>query len=133
MDCLQTFSLVFGLPALAIAAHELTHLAVGRITCPFSIERISWVPFRLQLDFSWTPSKATLRVIALAPLLVGSVAAVAAVQTGIWQQIKTVDPYYLHHLAVAYWLLYIAPSPADLRLALWPRSEDIDDVQPIPQ
>jgi len=133
MDWLQTFSLVFVLPALAIAAHELTHLAVGRIACPFSVKHISWIPFRLQLDFSRMPSKATLRVIGLAPLLVGSVAAAVAIQAGIWQQIKTVDPYYLHHLAVAYWLLYIAPSPADLRLALCPRLERMDDVQPSPQ
>lgn len=89
--------------------------------------------FQLRLDFDQMPSKVTLRMIALAPLFVGSVTAVIAIQTGVWQQIKTPDPYYLHHLAVAYWLLYIVPSLADLRLALWPPTEDILDVQMSPQ
>jgi hypothetical protein len=129
MDWFQTFSLVFGLPALAMAAHELTHLAVGRIACPLSVECISWAPFRLRLDFDRMPSKATLRMIALAPLLGGSVVAVIAIQTGVWQQIQTADPYYLHRLVVGYWLLYIAPSSADLRLALWPRTERTMAVQ----
>lgn len=133
MDWSQTFFLVVGLPALSIGIHELTHLGVARIACPLSVERASWVPFRLQLDFDRMPSKATLRLIALAPLLVGSVAAVIAIQTGIWQQIKTADPYYLHRLVVAYWLMYIAPSPADLRLALWPPTRNIADVQTSPQ
>jgi len=72
-------------------------------------------------------------MIALAPLFVGSVAAVIATQTGIWQQIKTADPYYLHHLMIAYWFLYIVPSPADIRLAIWPSTEDTQRVQVNPQ
>ena len=129
MDWSQTFFFIAGLPALSIGIHELTHLGVARIACPVSIERTSWVPFRLRLNFDRMPSKLTLRMIALAPLLVGSVAAVIVIKTGIWQQIKTADPYYLHRLAVAYWLIYIAPSPADLRLALWPPRRNISDVQ----
>jgi len=74
-------------------------------------------------------SQATLRVIALAPLLVGSVAAVTAIQLGIWQQIKTTDPYYIHRLVIAYWFLYIVPSPVDIRLAIWPSAEDTQSVQ----
>lgn len=130
MEWFQTLSLVFGLPALSMAAHELTHLGVGRIACPLSVERTSWVPFRLRLNFDQIPSKLVLRIIALAPLLIGSVVGVIAIKTGIWQQIKTADPYYFHRLAVSYWVLYIIPSPADLRIALWARTERIVDVQP---
>lgn len=133
MGWFQTFSLVVGLPVLTIGVHELTHLAVARIACPVSIGRTSWVPFQLRLDFDQMPSKVTLRMVALAPLFAGSVAAVVAIQTGVWQNIKTADPYYLHRLAVAYWLLYIVPSPADLRLALWPPTENALDVQMSPQ
>lgn len=133
MNWVQTFSLIVGLPTLVMGAHELTHLAASRIACPVSVERVSWVPFRLRLDFDQMPSKATLRMIALAPLLGGSVIAVIALHTGVWQQLKTADPYYLHRLAVAYWLLYITPSPADLRLALWPRTERTMAVQSNPQ
>jgi len=125
--------LAIGFPVLAIGLHELTHLAVARIACPLSIEHISWVPLRLRLDFESMPTKATLRMIALAPLLVGSVAAITAIQTGIWQQIKIADPYYLHHLMIAYWFLYIIPSPADIRLAIWPSVEDTQRVQMNPQ
>jgi len=120
----QTIFFILGLPALAMVIHELTHLVVARIAGPFSIERASWIPFQLRLDFGRMPSQATFRVIALAPLLVGSVAALTAVRTGIWQQIQTADPYYFHHLVVAYWLLYIAPSPTDIRLAIWPPIKD---------
>lgn len=109
--------------------HELTHLAVARTAGPVSIEHVSWIPFRLRLDFDRMPSQAIFRVIALAPLLVGSIVALTAVQTGFWQQIKSADPYYFYHLMIAYWLLYIIPSPADVRLAIWPPTEDTHGVQ----
>ncbi|WP_139043029.1 hypothetical protein [Halorubrum tropicale] len=133
MAGVQAVFLAICFPVLAIGLHELTHLAVARITCPISIEHTSLVPLRLRLDFERVPAKATIRMIALAPLFVGSVAAVIAIQTGIWQQIKTADPYYLHHLMIAYWLLYIVPSPADIRLAIWPSAEDAQRVQVNPQ
>ncbi|TKX36657.1 hypothetical protein [Halorubrum sp. CGM4_25_10-8A] len=133
MAGVQAIFLAICFPVLVIGLHELTHLAVARITCPISIEHTSWVPLRLRLDFERVPAKATLRMIALAPLFVGSVTAVIAIQTGIWQQIKTADPYYLHHLMIAYWLLYIVPSPADIRLAIWPSAEDTQRVQVNPQ
>ncbi|WP_144050429.1 hypothetical protein [Halorubrum persicum] len=129
----QVIFLAICFPVLAIGLHELTHLIVARIACPLSIEQTSWVPFRLRLDFERLPAKATLRMIALAPLFVGSVAAAIAIQTGMWQQIKIADPYYLHHLMIAYWFLYIIPSPADIRLAIWPSVEDTQSVQVNPQ
>jgi len=129
MAGIQTISLVFGFPALAMVFHELTHLAVARIAGPLSIERASWIPFRLRLDFDRMPSQAIFRVIALAPLLVGSMVALTAIQTGLWQQIKSADPYYFYNLMIAYWLLYIVPSPADVRLAIWPPTEDTHGVQ----
>lgn len=129
MTWIQTLSLVVGFPVLAISLHEITHLAVARLACPVSIEHASWIPFRVRLDFDRLPSTATLRLIALAPLLVGGVAAGIAVHTGVWTQLKAADPYYLHFLAAAYWTLYILPSPADLRLALWPPTDRMADVQ----
>jgi hypothetical protein len=72
-------------------------------------------------------------MIALAPLFVGGVTAAIAIQTGIWQQIKIADPYYLHHLMIAYWFLFIFPSPADIQLAIWPPTEDTQDLQMNPQ
>ena len=129
----QTLFFVIASPVLAIGLHEVTHLMIARTTGPFSTEHASWIPFQLRLDFHRTPSKATLRVIALAPLLVGSVAAVIAIQTGVWQQIKIADPYYLHHLMISYWVLYIVPSPADIRLAIWPSTKDTHSVQMNPQ
>lgn len=113
--------------------HVLTHLAVARIACPRAIEHTSWIPFRLRLKFDQTPSTLTFRVIGLAPLLAGGVAAVVATQTGIWRRIKGADPYYLHHLAVVYWLLYAVPSPVDLQLALRPSTQTIPDVRPGPR
>jgi len=133
MAGVQAIFLAVGFPILAIGLHELTHLAVARIACPLSIEHTSWIPLRLRLNFERLPTKATLRMIALAPVFVGSVAAAVAIQTGIWQQIKTADPYYLHHLMIAYWFLYIVPSPADIRLAIWPSTEDTQRVQVNPQ
>ena len=121
--------LVIALPVLAIGLHELTHLTVARIASPFSIECASWVPLQLRLDFDQVPSKATLRTIALAPLFVCSLVAVVAIQTGIWQQIKTVGPYYIHRLVIAYWFLYIVPSPTDIRLAIWASAEETQTVQ----
>ena len=133
MAWIQTLSLIVGFLVLAICMHEGTHVAVARLACPVSIEQDSWIPFRIRLDFDRLPSPATLRLIALAPLLVGSVAAVVAVHTGVWTQLKAADPYYLHFLAAAYWTLYILPSPADLRLALWPPTDRMADVQLNPQ
>lgn len=133
MAGVQTIFLVIGLPILAMGLHELTHLIVARITGPFSIERVSWVPLQLRLNFDRMPSRSTLRMVAVAPLFVGGVAAVIAIQIGIWQQIKTADPYYLHRLVIAYWFLYIAPSPADIRLAIWPPTEDTHSLQVSPQ
>ncbi|MGQ3331083.1 hypothetical protein [Halorubrum sp. FL23] len=133
MAGVQAIFLAIGFPVLAIGLHELTHLAVARIACPLSIEHISWVPLRLRLNFKSMPAKATLRMVALAPLFVGSVAAITVIQTGVWQQIKIADPYYLHHLMIAYWFLYIIPSPTDIRLAIWPSVEDTQRVQMNPQ
>jgi len=129
MTIIQTLFFIVCFPALVIGIHEVTHLAAARLACPISFEHESWIPFRIRLDFDQLPSKSALRMIALAPLLVGSVAAISTVLTGVWTQLKAADPYYLHHLAVAYWTLYIFPSPADLRLALSPPTDRMAGVQ----
>lgn len=113
MDWLQTFSLVVGLPALAMGIHEITHLMFARTLSPVS-------------------AKSTLRLVALAPLLIGSAAAMVAVQYGFWQRLQTADPYYLYYIVGLSWLLYVAPSPADLRVAIWPPTNQLD-MQTNPQ
>jgi hypothetical protein len=132
VDIAQTTLLTVGLPILALGLHELTHLIFARTLSPISIEVDSYIPFRLRLDFHQTPSKPTLRLVALAPLLIGSATAMVAVQYGFWQRIQAADPYYLYYVIGLNWLLYIAPSPADLRLAIWPPEEQLD-MQTNPQ
>lgn len=132
MDIAQTTFLAVGLPIFALGFHELTHLIFARTLSPLSVELDSYVPFRLRLNFHNTPSKPTLRLVALSPLLIGSATAMIAVQYGFWQQIQTADPYYLYYIVGFNWLLYIAPSPADLRLAIWPPTKQ-PDTQTNPQ
>lgn len=123
MTGFHLFFIVVGLPTLTLALHEMTHLAAARTVSPVSVELGSYVPLRLQIDLSQRSSRYTVRLIALAPVLVGSLAAVIAVQSGFWQRVQSVDPYYIHHLVVVNWLMYIAPSSADLQLALWPQEK----------
>jgi len=132
VDTAQTVLLTLGLPILALGLHEMTHLLFARTVSPISIELNSYVPFRLRLDFHQTPSKPTLRLVALAPVLIGGAIAIVAVWYGFWKQIRIADPYYLDHIVGLNWLLYIAPSPADLRLAIWP-PEDQLEMQTNPQ
>ena len=118
MRIAQSLFLITSLPPFAIVLHEVTHLAVARSVSPVSVQLASYVPLRLQLDFYYTPSSFGLRVVALAPLLVGGIVAIVATQTGLWQQIRHTDPYYLSFLIGANWLLYSLPSPADFRSVL---------------
>ena len=123
MDWLQAVAVYTAVTGVVMLLHELTHLAVARLGGSYSVHVHSWIPFKLHLDFESLPSTGLLRVIALAPLLVGIAVAVLAAQAGIWRKIITVEPYYVHVLVAAYWLLYVVPSPADLRLALWPPAD----------
>lgn len=125
--------LTIGLPLLALGLHEITHLAAARSTSHISVSLVSYVPLRLRLDFCQTPSPAKLRVIALAPAIVGCIMAIIAIQSGLWRQLQAISPYYVSYLAVINWLLYIFPSPTDIRLAIWPSTEDAHAVQMNPQ
>jgi len=118
MNELQALFLTVCLPILALGLHEITHLLAARTLSPVSVELTSYIPFRLQLNFHHTPSEFKLRLVALAPLLVGCIIAVVAIQSGSWQQLRHADPYYLQFLIGLNWLLYTSPSPADLRSAL---------------
>lgn len=118
MDYLQILFLALVLPIFSLVLHELTHLIVARVVAPVSVELISYVPFRLQLDFYYTPGRFKLRLVALAPLFVGGIAGVLAIRSGFWRQLQYVNPYYMRFLIGINWLLYITPSPADLRLSL---------------
>lgn len=124
MDGFQVLFLAVGLPILTLGLHEITHLVVARTVSPVSVELASYVPFRLRLDFHQTPPRYKLRIVVLAPLLVGILVAIIAIQSGFWQELQSANPYYLYYLVGLNWLLYIALSPADLRLALRPPTED---------
>jgi len=126
MYAAQSTFFAVALPVFALGLHEITHLLSARMVSPISIEVHSYIPFRLRLDFHQTPSNHTLRLVALAPVLIGSATAVIAVQYDFWQQIQNADPYYLHYIVGLNWLLYTAPSPADLRLAIWPPAGQLD-------
>ena len=132
MDIAQSTFFAVGLPIFALGLHEMTHLLSARTVSPISIELHSYIPFRLRLDFHQTPSKPALRLVALAPLLIGSATAMVAIEYGFWQQIRTADPYYLYYIVGLSWLLYTAPSPADLRLAISPPAGQ-PDMQTNPQ
>lgn len=127
MSVIQLLFLTVGLPFVSVATHEITHLVVARAICPISVGLTSCVPFRLQVEFHDTPSTCELLVVALAPILVGSMIAVLSIQTGSWRQLRQINPYYLYYLIGLNWLLYIFPSPADLRLAVQPRTEELSD------
>lgn len=127
MRNIQLFFLTGGLPIMAIILHELTHLVVARSISSISVSLTSWIPFRLQLDFHDNPSKYKMRVVALAPILVGSLIAVIFVRTGSWRQIQQINPYYVYYLVGLNWLLYVFPSPADLRLAFQPPTRELSD------
>jgi hypothetical protein len=129
---LQTVAVYTTAAVGVMALHEATHLAIARLAGPYSVHVHSWIPIRLYLDFEHLPSAAIFRVIALAPLLVGFSLALLGIQVGVWRSIRTTGPFYSHIIVVAYWLLYIAPSPADLRLALWPPTHPRQAV-PMPE
>lgn len=125
MDIAQTILLAAGLPILTLGIHETTHLLFIRTLSSISIEIDSYISFRPRLDSHQAPSKHTLRLVAPAPLLIGSTTAMVAVRYGFWKQIRTTDPHHLYYIVGLNWLLYIAPSPADLRLAIWPPEEQL--------
>jgi len=124
VNIFETLFLTIGLPILALGLHEITHIVAARTISPVSVEVASYVPFRLHVDFYYTTSPFKFRIVALAPLLVGSIAAIIAIQGGLWRQLQHADPYYLYYLVGINWLLYISPSPSDLRLAHQPPTKN---------
>jgi hypothetical protein len=118
MEFFRGLSLTVGLPIFALGLHEITHLIVARTMGPISVELVSLLPFQLELSFQHTVSKFAIRLVALAPLFVGSIVAAIAIQGGLWQQLREANPYYLHFLIGINWFLYTFPSPTDLRSAL---------------
>lgn len=118
MGALQLALLIVGLPVIMLGLHEITHLAAARTLSPVSVDIVSYVPFRLQVDFDHPVSQRRCRLVALAPLFVGIIVVVVATQSGLWKRLQNIGPYYLHYLVGINWLLYTSPSPADLRSAL---------------
>lgn len=118
MDALQVVFLTAGLPIIVLGLHEITHLAAARTISPVSVDSISYVPFRLRVDFHYTVRQLKCRLVALAPLFVGIILAVVATQSALWRRLQDTGPYYLHYLVGINWLLCTSPSPADLRSAL---------------
>ena len=107
-------------PLVALCLHELSHLAVARSRGPLTVTLSSWLPLRVDLEFDSPPSSMELRVIAVAPLLVGLLLAGLAFQTGLWAQIQQQEPSYLSYLLALNWAVLSHLSRADLRLAWHP-------------
>ena len=100
----------------AITLHEGTHVLVARLCSPISMERRSALPLRIQITFERDVTATQAAIVAVAPTMVGIALAVGTVATGFWQEISTAEPYYFHILVLLNWLLYSAPSPADIRV-----------------
>lgn len=115
--------ITIGLPVLALGLREMTRLVFARTVSPVPVEPDSYLPFRLRLDFHQTPSIFTPRLVGLAPSLIESATVMVAVQRGFWQRIRNVGSYYFAGINR---LLYAAPSPADLRVAISPPTEQPD-------
>lgn len=121
MNELVLWLFLITLPVVAIGLHELTHLAAARLYTTVRIGGISLRPFTLTLQFTGRePPTHVLRVVALAPLLVGMSTGGLLYSTGIWRLLYAIEPYYLSYLIVLNWLLYSHLSPTDLRLAIKP-------------
>jgi hypothetical protein len=116
----RTAALACGLPVAALVSHELTHVIVSRIISPISLDRVRYLPFRIEIAFTEQPSSWQLRVVALAPLLVGLSVATLALIVDFAPILRRYGDYYLPYLAGLNLLLYSIPSPADLRLAMAP-------------
>lgn len=104
-------------PLVALCLHEVCHFAVARTSGPLSITVSSILPLRVDLEFDTPPSSVQLRVVALAPLLVGLSVAGVAVHTGLWAYIQQLEPYYLGYLLALNWAVFSHLSVTDLRLA----------------
>ena len=123
MNELVLWIFLFTLPIVAIGLHELTHLAAARLYTTVHICGASLRPFTLTLQFTGRePPARVLRVVALAPLLVGMSTGGLLYNTGIWRLLHEMEPYYLSYLLVLNWLLYSHLSPTDLRLAIRPET-----------
>ncbi|MFC7227992.1 hypothetical protein N0B31_11320 [Salinirubellus salinus] len=109
------------LPLLMLVLHELTHVIAARLVSPVSVDLVSVVPLRLDLNFAETPSVWHTRFIALSPAIVGTFVLVCAVWSGLWAEVQRVEPYFLDHLLILDWIVYAHVSPADLRAGLRPK------------
>ena len=52
----RTAALACGLPVAALVSHELTHVIVSRIISPISLDRVRYLPFRIEIAFTEQPS-----------------------------------------------------------------------------
>lgn len=118
---LRTVALVCGLPVVALISHELTHVLVSRLIAPISLDGVRYLPFRIEIAFTEQPSSWQLRVVALAPLLVGISVATLAFVVDLAPILRRYSNYYVPYLAGLNLVLYSFPSPADLKLAIAPR------------
>ena len=120
MDWLPTWVIIL-LPMLGLLLHELTHLSIAKHQGANGVELVSTFPvFRLGVNYPDPPSSRQLRVMAIAPLLIGIVTGLVAYISGLWASIRHSQPYYLHVIVGLSWLCYTHASPADLRTAWRP-------------
>lgn len=102
-------------PFVMLGLHELTHIAVARLWTPVSISIHSRVPLRVKLIFDSVPPPWFRRAIMIAPILVGVATAIVVLGTGMWADLRHMDPYYLDEFIILNWIIFIIPSPADVR------------------
>ena len=115
------------LPIVMIVAHEATHLAVGTYYGSCSIELQSILPvLRFKLSYTTRPPRYGLRLVAVAPCLVGCLVAASVVTTGLWSWLHARLPYYGGELLMLNWLVYSHLSPSDLRTIVRPYREPSD-------
>lgn len=115
---LSTLALIIGGPVSVLILHEATHYTAARLVSSAQLQVETLVPPRFRLDFD-TDSTTVIRIVGVAPTLVGLMIAPIALISGVWAWLDTLSPYYFRRIVLAYWLLYTAPSPADLRVMIW--------------
>lgn len=118
---MSTVFLILGITVFVIVMHEAIHLAVAYTLGTSQVGIHSWIPFKLRLDYPDTGVSLTgVRLMAIAPALVGLGIALLALITGGFAWLGQQEPVYLRRLAVLYWVLFAHVSPSDFRTLLHP-------------
>lgn len=111
----------FGGVVIAYTLHETTHVGVAHLFGGRVVDLgVSKGVLAIEIEYpdEDPPPERALRIVALAPLLIGVVLAATAVLTGVWDWIGQLGPYYTQYVAALLWLVFALPSPSDLRATI---------------